>query len=183
MNKSLIAIGNTTIGNAEVNSVNSRELFNYLKEGTSTKYADWIKKLINEYNFTENIDYILVSKKNETNNGVSKTYIITIDMSKELCMLDKSERGSEARKYFIEQDNKQLALQAPQPQIDTNALAMTISTAVVQAMMSIQPNTNSELEAEKLKIEIENLKIDKISKIAKLSKDYRLETIGDLICI
>jgi uncharacterized glyoxalase superfamily protein PhnB len=81
----------------------------------------------------------MVSRKNETNNGISKTYIVTLDMSKEICMLDKSERGSIARKYFIEQDNKQLALEATQPQIDTNALAMTISTAVVQAMMSIQP--------------------------------------------
>jgi phage anti-repressor protein len=66
-----------------------------LKEDTSTKYADWIKKLINEYNFTENVDYISFSKKNEKGGRPSIEFIVTVGMSKEICMLDKSNKNKD----------------------------------------------------------------------------------------
>jgi hypothetical protein len=72
-------------------------------------------------------------------------------------------------------------LQAPQPQIDTNALAMTISTAVVQAMMSIQPlNQETELDKQKKQLEIDKLQLEKIAIVADLSSKYKLEELGSL---
>ena len=59
-----------------------------------------------DYGFEENIDYI-VSAKNDINPNPlggrpSKEYFLTIEMAKEISMLQRSEKGKEARKYFIE---------------------------------------------------------------------------------
>ena len=62
-----------------------------------------------EYGFTENIDYIKATQKKVTLNNEGKNrayneedYIITIDMAKEICMIQRSDIGKEFRKYFIE---------------------------------------------------------------------------------
>ena len=59
-----------------------------------------------EYGFEENIDYI-VSLKNEQNpkplgGRPSKDYFLSIETAKEISMLQRTEKGKEARRYFIE---------------------------------------------------------------------------------
>ena len=60
-----------------------------------------------EYGFEENIDYILVTQKKVTNNPKNPfteqtDYIITVNMAKEICMIQRSEKCKQARLYFIE---------------------------------------------------------------------------------
>lgn len=53
------------------------------------------------YGFIENVDFMTLSKNLE-NGGKIKEHQLTIDMAKEICMLQRSEKGKIARQYFIQ---------------------------------------------------------------------------------
>ena len=80
---------------------NARELHEHLQVGR--KFATWITERIKEYGFVENQDFIAVSQNREIGFGKGKTeYHITLDMAKELAMVEKTEVGRQVRKYFIQ---------------------------------------------------------------------------------
>lgn len=81
---------------------NAEILFKFL--AVDTKFADWITRRINKYDFTLNQDYII--QTTYTGKRPRKEYFITLDMAKELCMVENNERGKEARRYFIECEKK-----------------------------------------------------------------------------
>lgn len=104
----LITVSQTIIGQGAVNAVNTRDLHSRLE--VKTKYADWIKRAIDKYGFEEGIDFTIL--KNGNGNNAFIDYIVSLDMAKELCMLDDSDKGRQFRKYFIEcekQATKQLS--------------------------------------------------------------------------
>ena len=103
---SLIQITKNTINAAEINSVNAREIHKYLE--VKTKFADWIKRAIEKYDFIENQDYAIL--KNGNGNNVYIDYIVVLDMAKELAMLENNPKGKETRKYFIEFEKQGKAL-------------------------------------------------------------------------
>ncbi|EAI2486077.1 phage antirepressor Ant [Campylobacter coli] len=77
---------------------NVKFLFYFLE--IDTKFADWIKNRISHYNFIENQDYIIEIVY--TKGRPRKEYYVTLDMAKELCMVENNEKGRQARRYFIE---------------------------------------------------------------------------------
>lgn len=104
----LVKITTTKIGNEEVNSVNAKELYEFICKDT-THYAKWIKtNLLNNEFFEEGVDYIVyaTSAKTPTGGRPSVSYIVTLDTAKELAMITKSSKGKEIRKYFIECEKK-----------------------------------------------------------------------------
>lgn len=111
----LIKILKTNIGTEQLNSVNSRELYELL--GVNTEYSKWIQRAVEKYEFTENTDYLIVKNDEKLNGGVCRPkidYIVTLDMAKELCMVSNTEKGRKVRKYFIEvekQANKPLTIE------------------------------------------------------------------------
>ncbi|EKO5154045.1 antA/AntB antirepressor family protein [Campylobacter coli] len=86
-----------TIG-AEINSANAREIFQFLN--SLQDYSNWIKNRISHYNFIENQDYIIEIVY--TKGRPRKEYYVTLDMAKELCMVENNEKGRQARRYFID---------------------------------------------------------------------------------
>lgn len=82
-------------------TVSGRELHEALE--IKTPYHKWFPRMC-EYGFTENSDY-LVTDKNVRNSGGGKQEIIdhqiTINMAKEICMLQRNEKGKQFRQYFI----------------------------------------------------------------------------------
>ncbi|EOI4543322.1 antA/AntB antirepressor family protein [Campylobacter jejuni] len=92
-----IQIYDKTIG-AEINSANAREIFQFLN--SEQEYANWIKNRISHYNFIENQDYVI--ELVYTKGRPRKEYYVTLDMAKELCMIENNEKGRQARRYFIE---------------------------------------------------------------------------------
>lgn len=99
------------IANQTTLLVNARELHERLQ--VSTKFQDWIKRRISDYEFTPNLDFIEVLKFENVETGFFgtrqkeiKDYHLTLDMAKELCMLERSELGRQARRYFIEQEKE-----------------------------------------------------------------------------
>lgn len=96
----LITITKNEIGNAELNSVNAREIHSYLE--VKTKFSMWIQRAISKYDFKENIDYLIAIPKNGNGGKFENIeYIVTMDMAKELAMLENNPKGKETRKYFI----------------------------------------------------------------------------------
>ncbi|ELR6501038.1 antA/AntB antirepressor family protein [Campylobacter coli] len=77
---------------------NVKNLFYFLE--IDTKFADWINRRINHYDFIENQDYII--ELVYTKGRPRKEYYVTLDMAKELCMVENNEKGRQARRYFID---------------------------------------------------------------------------------
>lgn len=90
-------------------TVNSRDLYNRLCVGRD--YSTWIRERIKEYGFEEGVDFSPVLGKI---NSVAKAprgrkridYIITLDMAKELAMVERNEKGRLVRKYFLEVEKR-----------------------------------------------------------------------------
>ena len=85
----------------EDGTVNARKLHEVL--GSKRKFADWIKQRIEKYGFIEDVDYFSFSQICEKPNGGRPTteYKLTVNMAKELSMIENNEQGREFRKYFI----------------------------------------------------------------------------------
>lgn len=94
--------------------VNARELYRWL--GVGRDFSTWIKDRIIKYDFVEDLDYFTSIPKlgdgkvgsnkakvkdSKTGRVVAKDYIISVDMAKELAMIENSEIGKKVRKYFI----------------------------------------------------------------------------------
>lgn len=87
--------------------INARELWRFLDVGRH--FNSWIKTRIEKYDFIENEDFTII--KNLTPNGVKlgrpqDEYIISMDMAKELAMIENNANGRLARKYFIQCEKK-----------------------------------------------------------------------------
>ncbi|ENN94017.1 antA/AntB antirepressor family protein [Bartonella vinsonii] len=102
----LITISEQTIGQEIVHTVNARELHKFLEVGKD--FSTWLKKRIKEYNFLKNQDYIVLPQMGENFQGgrPSKDYALALDMAKELSMVERNEKGRQARRYFIECEKK-----------------------------------------------------------------------------
>ncbi len=88
--------------------VSGRDLHDFLD--VKTKYADWFKRM-SEYGFDENIDFavFLKNEKDDTAFGGSRKitdHAMTLDMAKEISMIQRTERGKQARQYFIEVEKR-----------------------------------------------------------------------------
>lgn len=88
--------------------VSGRELHEFLEIGT--KYKDWFRRMV-EYGFEEEIDFIRVAQKRPTNNLKNPVttvidHAISIDMAKEISMIQRTEKGKAARQYFINCEKK-----------------------------------------------------------------------------
>lgn len=85
-------------------AVSARDLHEKLQ--ASERFNSWFERML-KYGFEENIDYTSVKVLTEVqNNGGTQTrelqeYYISIDMAKEICMLQRSEIGKKFRQYFI----------------------------------------------------------------------------------
>ena len=87
-------------------AVSARELHQFLEN--KRQFADWIKQRIDQYGFVENQDFEVIHnfvKKPEGGRPTTE-YALSINMAKELSMVENNENGRMARKYFIECEKK-----------------------------------------------------------------------------
>lgn len=90
-----------------VNCVSARELHEELE--VTERFQQWFDKRVKKYGFEENIDFTGVKNFTLVNNGAKRElqdYAITLDMAKELCMVQNNELGRKFRKYFIEKEKE-----------------------------------------------------------------------------
>lgn len=80
--------------------VSARDLYSFLSSEKTSRFNDWIKRML-EYGFEDGKDYSLV-KIGERSAHNKIDYALTLDTAKEISMLQRSEKGKQARQYFIE---------------------------------------------------------------------------------
>ena len=78
--------------------VSARELHDFLE--VKTAYKDWFPRMC-EYGFTEGTDFCSFLSES-TGGRPAQDAALSIDMAKEICMLQRSEKGKIARQYFIQ---------------------------------------------------------------------------------
>ncbi|HDN2514059.1 TPA: antA/AntB antirepressor family protein [Clostridioides difficile] len=88
--------------NVEINEnqepiVNARELHEFLE--VNSNYTTWFKRMC-EYGFTINEDFIPILEES-TGGRPSENHAIKLDMAKEIAMIQRNEKGKQARQYFI----------------------------------------------------------------------------------
>jgi anti-repressor protein len=104
-------------------TTSARDLWEFLGK-PYTKFTMWFNQY-KDYGFIENVDYRELSVKTYTSQGAeheATDYEITIDMAKELAMLQKTEKGKEARQYFIEAEKRYKAQLGMTQRIDSKML-------------------------------------------------------------
>ena len=84
--------------------VSGRELHKFLEVGT--EYMKWFSRIIEKYNFIENKDFTVIVKNDEDDTafgGIRKStdHLMTLNMAKEIAMVSNTEKGKQARIYFI----------------------------------------------------------------------------------
>jgi len=149
--------------------VSARDLHEFLE--VDTRIDIWIKRMF-EYGFTENIDYERLFKNVQTPNGGTKKaiddYALTLDCAKEISMLQRSEKGKQARQYFIQCEKQ---LKTGINQISRKELAL----------MVIQQEEQLELlEAENNKLRPRSEFVDKVFGTDELIKMSEVAKLLDL---
>lgn len=107
----LIKIEPANIGGETIQTCNARELHASL--GVGRDFSNWIKGRIEKYGFTENVDYVKISRENTLakfgdRDNTGKTgdgaidYFLSLGMAKELAMVENNEQGRKIRRYFID---------------------------------------------------------------------------------
>lgn len=95
----IIPVSTGNIGGEQIQTVDARSLHDFL--GVKTEFKDWIARRIKDFGFVENTDFC--SFLSESSGGrPSKEFSVSIGMAKELCMVERNEKGKQARLYFIE---------------------------------------------------------------------------------
>ena len=90
-------------------TLSARELHEFLEVKTSLK--DWFPRMC-EYGFNESQDFNPLKNEQvrlEGNRQVKRTvqdYEITLDMAKEIAMIQRSDKGKEVRQYFLELERR-----------------------------------------------------------------------------
>jgi anti-repressor protein len=120
----IMVIGSTVVGDGSIKTVNARDLHEFLE--SKQQFADWIKNRIKKYGFTEGMDFVSVHRI--MNGSQSTDYHLSLDMAKELAMVERNDKGKEARQYFIECERIALT---PAVHIPTHAEALRLAADLV----------------------------------------------------
>ncbi|HCO5872154.1 TPA: antA/AntB antirepressor family protein [Escherichia coli] len=107
------------IGGREANIVSAKALHKAL--GVGRDFTNWIKGRIDQYGFIAGTDFIRVENLSTPKRASAKTrqqiehdYLLSLDMAKEVAMVERNEQGRAVRRYFIQCEE---ALQRSVPEI------------------------------------------------------------------
>ena len=138
--------------------VSGRELHKFLE--SSERFSKWWERMVG-YGFIENKDYTLYQKVHPQNKQEIIDYLMKISMAKEISMLQRNEKGKEARMYFIKCEE-----------------AWNCDEAIVSRALSIQ---NKKILEYKEKIDVLERKID--SDAQRVSFAETIEKSSDCLLV
>jgi phage anti-repressor protein/phage antirepressor YoqD-like protein len=126
----LIKLHPKSIGDTRVPTVSARQLHSFLEVGKD--FSNWVKDRIDAFGFVEGQDFVIVEGLISPNLATSKSrarttkeYYLSIDMAKELSMVERNEKGKQARRYFIECERRMIS-NAPTPMTREQLLAQAV---------------------------------------------------------
>lgn len=131
-------------------AVMGRDLHTFLE--VSTRYNDWIARLIEKYGFIAGQDFY--SKMSKTPNGgrPSENHVLTLDMAKEISMVQNNDKGRQARRYFIECERRAKDLAQLSPE-EIMARAIKVADHTIKELEAKTADQALALEAAKPKVE------------------------------
>lgn len=141
--------------------VNARELHKKLEN--KRQFANWIKQRIEQFNFIENEDFIRFNKfvKGDEKGFGNKTiieYYLTVNMAKELAMIENNEIGRKIRRYFIEAEKRyRTIVETPQNIFDFMRLAINqieTNEKEIQNIKLLSEENSRQIEKIQSKIEV-----------------------------
>ena len=138
--------------------ISARELHKFLE--SSERFSKWWERMVG-YGFIENKDYTLYQKVHPQNKQEIIDYLMKISMAKEISMLQRNEKGKEARIYFIKCEE-----------------AWNCDEAIVSRALSIQ---NKKILEYKEKIDVLERKID--SDAQRVSFAETIEKSSDCLLV
>lgn len=166
-------------------AVSGRELHKGLEIGT--QYDKWMERMI-AYGFEENIDYIIQSVNVQSQKRL-RTYeqldhIMTLDMAKEISMIQRSDIGKKIRGYFIKverQHNEITQAYGITSKEDMNKLIEQLVSDKLDYLISSGQISNNKLDMLNSKFEGEYVTpqdIDAIKFAIKAKAEQTLENVG-----
>jgi phage anti-repressor protein len=131
--------------------VSARELFEFLE--VKERFSRFMERNL-EYGFQENVDYTLYQMVHPSNLQEVNDYALTLDCAKEISMIQRSEKGRQARQYFIECEK-----QLPMARLKNNVTQIHhINVEMEQNKTQIEAlkQRNKDLANRKARIEFDN---------------------------
>jgi anti-repressor protein len=153
--------------------VSARELHQFL--GIKTAFGIWIERMT-KYGFVENTDYAVIKSERADNQVITiQDFVITIDMAKELSMIQRTDKGKQARLYFIECERLS---KHPIQQVVTQPLP----TDFISALEHLLVSKKSELALEE-KLKEAQPKVE-LFDMAMSSRDtLEMSQVAKILCI
>lgn len=130
-------------------AVMGRDLHKFLE--VTTRYNDWIGRLIEKYGFVEGQDYVLKNEYVRGSNGreyEQANHILTLDLAKEISMVQNNDKGRQARRYFIECERRAKEKQAAALPQDYASALRELAASVEQAELEKRRADEQELLAQ-----------------------------------
>ena len=131
---------------SEAFPVDARRLHAWL--GVETKFKDWINRRIDEYGFTEKVDWSAFFERQRNAPRNQKDYLISIDMAKELGMVERTDKGREVRQYFIAREKEAKSLASTQQQWSLaraeGKISRRLETDIIKAFVSYAKGQGSQ---------------------------------------
>ena len=154
----LIKLHPQTIGGTQVPTVSARHLHAFLEVGKD--FSDWVKGRVDAFGFVEGQDFVVIEGLRSPVLGSSKSraqttkeYHLSIDMAKELSMVERNEKGKQARRYFIECERRMTdGASAPMTREQQIAQALLLSQEIIaekDVMIGRLTTDNAELQVDR----------------------------------
>ena len=94
----LFTLVNRPVAGQAQQTVNARELHAFLE--SKQEFSNWIKNRIEDYGFLDGVDFLTNLSKTQGRPRID--YFLSLDMAKELSMVERNAQGKQARQYFID---------------------------------------------------------------------------------
>lgn len=147
----LMQISSHAVADAIAQTVNARDLHAFLEVGRD--FSNWVKDRIAQYGFVKGQDFVTAEILSSPNLASAKSraqvlieYHLTLDMAKELAMVERNEKGKQARQYFIECERRLRS----RPQVDMGGFEVprTLPEALRLAAVAMEEKENALAQAE-----------------------------------
>ncbi len=115
--------------------VSGRDLHNFLE--VTERYSYWFERMC-KYGFEEGVDYVGCKVFNTLAKQNLQDHAMTLDMAKEISMIQRTERGKQARQYFIQVEKRYKQNQLPQTPEEKLALTMQVANRLNERMSRVE---------------------------------------------